>query len=119
MPDRVVPILHVADARETAKWYARLGFSVEREHQFAPNMPIYAFLKRGDNHLHLSEHKGDAKPDTLLYFYVDDVDSIAQEFDVAVKDQPWGTREVCLADPDGNRWRIGTPKRNEEESKTA
>ena len=110
MPEKVVPILRVSDAREAAKWYSRFGFEVESEHQFAPNMPIYAFLRRGDNHLHLSEHKGDAKPDTLVYFYVDDVDSIAEEFGEDVKDQPWGTREVWLTDPDGNRWRIGTPK---------
>ena len=119
MAEQMVPIFRVANAKETAEWYARLGFELESEHQFGPNMPVYAFLRRGNVQLHLSEHKGDAKPDTLLYFYVDDVDSIAQEFDVAVKDQPWGTREVWLADPDGNRWRIGTPKPNEEESKTA
>ena len=109
MSDKLVPVLHVVDARESAKWYSRIGFSVESEHQFAPNMPIYAFLKCGDNQLHLSEHKGDAKPDTLVYFYVDDVDSIAQEFGEMVQEQPWGRREISLADPDGNRWRIGSP----------
>ena len=77
MPEILVPILHVKNAREASKWYARLGFSLEGEHQFAPNLPVYAFLKRGDNELHLSEHKGDAKPNTLVYYYVDDVDSIA------------------------------------------
>ena len=46
-------------------------------------------------------------PDTLVYFYVDDVDSIAAEFDVEVIDQPWA-REIQLTDPDGNRLRIGT-----------
>ena len=104
MPEKLVPILHVANAREASKWYNRLGFAVEGEHQFAPSMPVYAFLKRGDCQLHLSEHKGDAKPDTLTYFYVDDVESIAQEFGVGVKEQTWGTREVWLTDPDGNRW---------------
>lgn len=72
MPEQIVPVLHVEDARETSKWYTRLGFTLESEHQFAENMPVYAFLKRGENPLHLSEHKGDAKPDTLTYMYVDD-----------------------------------------------
>ena len=54
-------------------------------------------------------YEGDAKPDTLVYFYVDYVDEIADEFGEDVKDQPWGTREVWLSDPDGNRWRVGTP----------
>ncbi len=107
MPEKLVPVLHVKNAREAYAWYARLGFTLQGEHRFAENMPIYAFLQRGDSALHLSEHKGDARPNTLVYFYVDEVESIAQEFGVAPEDQPWGLREVALTDPDGNRWRIG------------
>ena len=104
-----MPIFHVKDGYETAKWYARLGFEVEREHRFAPEMPLYLFLQRSDVSLHLSEHKGDARPGTLVYFYVDDVDSIAAEFGVEVEEQPWA-REVSLTDPDGNRLRVGERK---------
>ena len=106
MPEELVPILHVEDAQETARWYARLGFKIEGEHRFAPELPLYLFLRRGSEGLHLSEHKGDARPGTLMYFYVHDVDSIAREFGVEVLDQPWA-REVQLSDPDGNRLRIG------------
>ena len=108
MAETLVPIFHSRDARETAKWYARLGFEVEGKHQFAQGMPYYVFLKRGDILLHLSEHKGDAKPDSLAYFYVDDIDTVAAEFGEKVKDQPWGCREIWISDPDGNRLRIGT-----------
>jgi len=114
MDEVLVPIFRSKDARESAKWYARLGFEVEGEHQFAPDMPYYLFLMRGGIRLHLSEHKGDAKPDSLAYFYVDDVDALAAEFGVKVKDQPWGCREIWLADPDGNRLRIGTRQTSEE-----
>ena len=107
MAEQMVSIFRGADAKETAKWYARLGFELEGEHRFAPNLPLYAFLRRHDVQLHLSEHKGDATPNTLVYFYVDDVDSIAKEFGATVKEQPWA-REVLLTDPDGNRLRIGT-----------
>lgn len=106
MHEELVPIFHVKDAHETVKWYARLGFTVEGEHRFAPGMPLYLFLRRGSNALHLSEHKGDARPNTLVYFYVNDVDTIAAEFDAEVENQPWA-REVQLTDPDGNRLRIG------------
>ena len=109
MPEEIVPILHVKDARETASWYSRLGFQLDSEHQFDPGMPLYVFLSRGDIHLHLSEHKGDARPGTLLYFYVHDVDSISTEFGVAIQQQPWA-REVSLTDPDGNRLRVGERK---------
>ena len=108
MKETLVPIFRARDARESARWYARLGFEIEGEHQFAPGMPYYLFLKRGDNLLHLSEHQGDARPGALVYFYVSDIDAVAAEFGEAVRDQPWGCREVWLEDPDGNRLRIGT-----------
>ena len=108
MEETIVPILHVKDGAETAKWYARLGFQVEGEHRFEPHLPLYLFLRRGSIRLHLSEHKGDARPDTLLYFYVNDVNSIAKEFGVKVRKLPWA-REVHLTDPDGNRLRVGEP----------
>ena len=102
--DEVIPILHVRDARRAAAWYARLGFGVVGEHRFAPGLPLYLFLERGD--LHLSEHKGDARPNTLMYAYARDLDGVAAEFGVEVGEQPWG-RELALTDPDGNRLRIG------------
>ena len=114
MTENLVPIFRTKNAKETAKWYARLGFEVEGEHQFAPDMPYYLFLKRGSILLHLSEHKGDARPNSLVYFYVNDVDAIAAEFGERVKTQPWGCREIWIEDPDGNRLRIGTRKRPDE-----
>lgn len=111
MLEELVPIFHVSDAYETAKWYMRLGFLVEGEHRFGSGFPAYLFLRRGQNALHLSEHKGDARPNTLVYLYVNDVDQIATEFNAEVENQPWA-REVHLTDPDGNRLRIGQLKNN-------
>lgn len=109
MSEELVPIFYVKDGYTTAQWYARLGFTVEGEHRFAPTLPLYLFLRRGNVRLHLSEHKGDARPNTLVYFYVHDVDTIAAEFGVQVEQQPWA-REIRLTDPDGNRLRIGERK---------
>jgi len=107
MVEALIPIFRVSDGYETAKWYARLGFSVVGEHRFAPELPLYLFLERNGVQLHLSEHTGDATPGTLVYFWVDDVDSVASEFDGEVQEQPWG-RELELVDPDGNRLRVAT-----------
>jgi catechol 2,3-dioxygenase-like lactoylglutathione lyase family enzyme len=106
LKEELIPIFHVADAMRTAAWYARLDFEIEGEHRFAPTLPLYLFLRRGDVRLHLSEHKGDARPGALVYFWVDEVDGIAAEFGVEVVQQPWA-RQVDLQDPDGNRLRIG------------
>lgn len=110
MADEAIPILRVADATAAVAWYARLGYSKEWEHRFEPSFPAFVSVARtGQARLFLSEHLGDALPDTLVYIRVADVDVVAAEFDVEVAEQPWG-REVQLIDPDGNRLRIGTPR---------
>jgi hypothetical protein len=105
--DKLVPIFRVEDGRVAADWYGQLGFVVIGDHRFEPGLPLYVFLRRGDIDLHLSEHLGDAPPASVAYFYVDDVDAIAEQFDTEVRVQPWG-REIELTDPSGNRLRIGT-----------
>ncbi len=108
MVEDLVPVFWVKDGEATASWYARLGFRVVGRHRFAPELPLYLFLERNHVRLHLSEHEGDANPNGLVYFYVEDVESIAREFGVSVKEEPWA-REIALTDPDGNRLRIGQP----------
>ncbi|MDO5682310.1 MAG: glyoxalase superfamily protein [Propionibacteriaceae bacterium] len=105
----LAPVLRVADAEAAARWYAKLGFAIEWRHQFEPGFPLYLGLRLGQNLLHLSEHAGDAQPDTLLYLYVPDIDAVAQTLGVTeIDDMPWG-RDIEVRDPDGNRLRIGTP----------
>ncbi len=106
MVKALIPIFFVSNARESAKWYARLGFVVEGEHQFEPGFPLYMFLRCGAIALHLSEHQGDARPNTLVYGYVENLEAIATEFGADIIEQPWG-KEVHLTDPDGNRLRLG------------
>jgi len=106
MADKIVPIFRVKDGEKTAEWYKRLGFQVVGEHRFAPNLPLYLFLERNGEELHLSEHKGDAKGPSLIYFWLDeDLTEIAAEFDAEIYQQPWA-KEIKLTDPDGNRLRI-------------
>lgn len=107
MAEQLVPILKVAAVQSALDWYGRLGFVKEFEHRFSEDFPAYVGITRDSMAIHLSEHAGDATPDTLMYLYVDDVDAIAKEFDADVEEQPWA-REVELTDPDGNRLRIGT-----------
>jgi catechol 2,3-dioxygenase-like lactoylglutathione lyase family enzyme len=104
----VIPILRVSNAAEAVAWYRRLGFVQESEHRFGPGLPAFVTIARGRMRLFLSEHQGDANPDTLVYLRVHDVEAIAAEFAVNVEQAPWA-REIELRDPDGNRLRIGTP----------
>ncbi|MET7509872.1 glyoxalase superfamily protein [Streptomyces albidoflavus] len=108
MHEEVVPILRVADAAASVAWYERLGFARQWEHRFQPGLPAFVEVARGGVRLFLSEHEGDARPDTLVYLRVRDVEAIAAEFGVTAEEAPWA-REIELRDPDGNRLRIGTP----------
>src|SRR5262245_29454443 len=109
MEEEVIPILKVRDASLAVVWYRRLGFQQEWVHRFGPEFPAFVSMARGKARLFLSEHEGDARPDTLIYLRVSDVDAVAKEYSAPIEDQPWA-RECWLTDPDGNRLRIGTPK---------
>ncbi len=117
MTTDVVPILRVSDAAKAVEWYRRLGFERVFEHRFEPHLPAYVGIRREGAQIHLSEHAGDANPNGLVYIWVDDVDAVAAEFGVTVDEQPWA-RDVELADPDGNRLRVGVPAVTELDADT-
>ena len=106
--EEVVPVLRVEDAFRSVEWYGRLGFAKEWDHQFEPGFPWFVSVARGNVRLYLSEHEGDARPDTLLHLYVRDIDTVSQEFDVPVDEDGLAGRECELVDPDGNRLRVAT-----------
>ena len=111
--DEAIPILHTADAAHAVAWYARFGYEKEWEHRFEPSFPAFVSIaRRGTSRLFLSEHDNDTGaplPEaTTVYLRVQDLDAIAEEFEVEIVAQPWA-REVWLIDPDGNRLRIGEP----------
>lgn len=105
----VVPFLRVADAEASASWYARLGFAEEWRTLAAPHLPLFLAITDGRGRIFLSEHTADAHPDGLLYLYVDDIDAVAAGFGTQPELTYYGSREIELTDPDGNRLRIGTP----------
>jgi catechol 2,3-dioxygenase-like lactoylglutathione lyase family enzyme len=110
-PEETVPILRVSEAAAALRWYERLGFEEEWTHRFTPTSPAFVSIRRGSPgtgvRIFLSEHRGDARPDGLLYLRVTDVAPVAAAFGAEVHDS--GARhEVSLVDPDGNRVRVGS-----------
>ncbi len=108
MREEVVPVLRVSDAARAVEWYARLGFAKEWEHQFEPGFPWFVSIARGNVRIYLSEHLGDAVPNTLIHLYVNDIDAVAAEFDTPVDEDGLAGRECDIQDVDGNRLRIAT-----------
>jgi catechol 2,3-dioxygenase-like lactoylglutathione lyase family enzyme len=111
--EEVVPVLYVEDAVSAVAWYERLGFEKEWEHQFEPGFPWFVSVARGEVRLYLSEHKGDARPNTLIHLYVTDIERVSDEFGVPIDEEGLAGREAHLEDPDGNRLRVAARRSHE------
>lgn len=110
---QIIPTLRIFDEAKAREFYVDfLGFQVQFEHRFQEDFPLYMGVVRGECVLHLSEHHGDGSPGTSLMFQVEGIDAFQQE--LAAKeyrfarpgppeDTEFGTREVTLSDPFGNR----------------
>jgi catechol 2,3-dioxygenase-like lactoylglutathione lyase family enzyme len=115
MSQRVFPQLRMTNWDRTRKFYVDgLGFMVDWEHRFEPGFPVFAQLTRDGLSLFLTEHAGDCQVGGAAYFVVDDVESLHLEISQrgikvnAPSNTPWGTREMALVDPDGNRLRFSS-----------
>ena len=108
-----VPILRIFDEHKAREFYLDfLGFKIDFEHRFGDNFPLYLGVSLGQCKLHLSEHHGDACPGAQIRIETDDIDqfvaALAQKNYKYAKPgkaepTPWGSREVSIADPFGNR----------------
>ena len=117
MTQRVFPQLRTLEWKRSRAFYVDgLGFRVDWEHRFEPGFPVFAQLTRDGLSFFLSEHSGDCQVGGAAYFVVADVDALCQEVrgrgiepTEPPEDTPWGTREMAVVDPDGNRLRFANP----------
>ena len=107
-----VPILRIFDKSKAKEFYVGfLGFRVDWEHRFEADLPLYMQASRDGCILHLSEHHGDGSPGAALRIEVADIDElhrelIAKPYQYArptIEKMPWGTRDMSVHDPFGNR----------------
>ena len=116
MNQTVIPQLRITQASVSLPFYVQgLGFAVDWQHQFEPGFPLFLQLTRAGQTLFLTEHAGDCQVGGAVYFIVSDVDDCFRAFDhrgvttiEAPQDTPWGTREMVVVDPDGNRLRFAS-----------
>jgi catechol 2,3-dioxygenase-like lactoylglutathione lyase family enzyme len=108
-----VPILRSFDEAKAKAFYVDLlGFKVDWEHRFGPDLPLYMQVSRDGLRLHVSEHHGDATPGSATYIYVGDLDALHAELAAkgsraAIEPGPGaGMRVLSLWDPFGNRIRF-------------
>jgi catechol 2,3-dioxygenase-like lactoylglutathione lyase family enzyme len=78
---RVVPALRITNYEQSKKFYLdRLGFSLEWEHRFEPNLPVFLSIALDGMRVYLSEHSGDCQVGGLVHFVVSDVDALYKTF---------------------------------------
>lgn len=108
----VVPILRSFDEGKAREFYVDwLGFKVDWQHRFAPDLPLYMQVSRSGCVLHISEHHGDATPGSAVRIKVDDLEDFHAEISAkqyknyrpGLVDQEWGSREMTVVDGCGNR----------------
>lgn len=107
-----IPVVRMFDEAKAREFYlGYLGFAIEFEHRFGPNMPLYMAVMRGGCKIHLSEHYGDACGGATVRIAVEDLDAYHSELTAkpykyyrpGIETMPWGLKEMQLTDPFGNR----------------
>ncbi|MCE8026506.1 glyoxalase superfamily protein [Billgrantia aerodenitrificans] len=109
---KTTPILRIFDEAKAKEFYIEfLGFTVDWEHRFAEGMPLYMQISKDGCVLHLSEHHGDCSPGAALRIETDELEAFHQQLNAAgygfakpnIEAMPWGSQDMTLADPFGNR----------------
>jgi hypothetical protein len=105
---RTIPVLRIFDSAKAKEFYIGfLGFKIDFEHRFEPDLPLFMQISLGEIILYLSEHHGDCSPGgkvvietTGLAAYRDDL--MAKKYGYArpgLVQQPWGAATMTIADP--------------------
>lgn len=106
------PILRIFDETKAREFYVDyLGFTVDFEHRFEPEAPLYMQVSSGDCKLHLSEHPSDACPGSTVRIAVDEIETSHESLTTkqykyyrpGIHDTEWHTREVSVQDGFGNK----------------
>ena len=109
---KTTPILRLFDEAKAREFYVDfLGFKVDWEHRFGEGMPLYMQVSKGGCVLHLSGHHGDCSPGAAMRIETDELEAFQQQLLAknykyarpGIEDTPWGSRDMSIKDPFGNR----------------
>jgi hypothetical protein len=112
----VVPIFRIFSVEKAREFYLDfLGFTVDAEHRFHPEAPLFMEISRDGLVLHLSEHHGDSTPGSHTYVYMTGVRDLHRELNdkkyrynrPGLQQREWGMTELSVTDPFNNRITFG------------
>jgi hypothetical protein len=116
--NRVIPALRIFDVAKAREFYlGYLGFAVDFEHRFEPELPLFMRVSRGEARLYLSEHYGDGSPGCHVTIEMTGVADYHAELAAknyrymrpGLERQPWGATTVTVYDPFSNHITFSEP----------
>lgn len=119
-----IPILRIFSVEKALEFYGDfLGFSVDWEHRYSDNAPLYAQISRAGLRLHLSEHHGDASPGSTVFVWMRGIkgyheELIAKDYRYnkpGLEEAGWDAWVMQVSDPFGNRLRFSEPYAADDE----
>jgi len=120
---QVIPVLRIFDYDKAVEFYVNwLGFTIEWEHHFEENTPVYMGIKKGNLVLHLSEHHGDGTPGSHVYLTCTGVKEYHTELiekkykynRPGIEETFYGTLSFVVNDPFNNKIIFNEPIKKEE-----
>lgn len=113
-----IPILRIFDVAKAKEFYVDfLGFTIDWEHRFGDNFPLYAQVSRAGLKLHLSEHHGDASPGSTVFVWMRGIAAYQREligkdyryYKPGLEEAEWDAKVMQVGDPFGNKLRFSEP----------
>jgi catechol 2,3-dioxygenase-like lactoylglutathione lyase family enzyme len=111
---KTIPLLRILDEAKAKEFYVDfLGFKLDWGNRATG--ALFMQVSLDECVLHLSEHSGDASPGAAVKLHTDRIEEyvaqlVAKDFppgvaeqDPGVTEQPWGSLDMVLVDPFGNR----------------
>jgi catechol 2,3-dioxygenase-like lactoylglutathione lyase family enzyme len=112
---KTIPILRIFSIDKAREFYVDfLGFSVDWEHRFGDDFPLYMQVSRDGLVLHLSEHHGDGSPGANVFVEMAGIEALHRELAAknyrylkpGLERAPWNALTMQVTDPFGNRIRF-------------
>ncbi|MFD2263179.1 glyoxalase superfamily protein [Lacibacterium aquatile] len=111
---RTCPLMRIFDEEKAKEFYVDfLGFTLDWEHRFGDNFPLYCQVSRGGLYLHLTGHSGDATPGNTIWVLMRGIRDYHKELHAkqykhmkpGIEEAPWGL-EMTVIDPFNNHIRF-------------
>lgn len=118
MQFQTIPIIRIFDEAKARAFYLEfLGMSLDWEHRFEADSPVYMQVSRGSLVFHLSEHSGDCTPGSKVFVNTDELDALHREITSrryrycrpGISTAPWGDRIFEVVDPFSNKILFNQP----------